>query len=40
MTGSTDDAAAASVFSAAVMLGRNMGLTVTACQSAFKRDPL
>ena len=30
MTGSTDDAAAASVFSAAVMLGRNMGLTVTA----------
>jgi diguanylate cyclase (GGDEF)-like protein len=30
ITGSTADAAAASVFSAAAMLGRNMGLTVTA----------
>jgi diguanylate cyclase (GGDEF)-like protein len=30
VTGSTNDAAAASVFSAAAMLGRNMGLTVTA----------
>ena len=30
ISGSSDDAAAASVFSAAAMLGRNMGLTVTA----------